>query len=140
MFTDKYVYESYYMISIKLTNLAIRMCISFVTSIHKFPNLPIHDFFIDIFIHLMFFFWIKIIQPFLNLEGALKCNSQHHENNHNTKFRSIKNIRGLVKINWWIDVMNKIVSFFRWCSLRTCLLINKFPPIFIFVSENEYRR
>ena len=85
-----------------------------------------------------FFFWIEIIKPFLNLEWALTWISQHHSNNNNTKFRS-KNIRELVKINWWIDVTNKIVSLFRWCSLHTCFLSNKFPPIFIFVSENEYR-
>ena len=76
--------------------------ILFLTSIHQSTI-----FFIKILYSFVAFFWIEIIKPFLNLEGASKCISQHHLSNHSTKF-CYKNIRGLVKINLWIDVTNKI--------------------------------
>jgi hypothetical protein len=76
--------------------------ILFRTSIHQFNNPQF--FFIKIFI-----FNTKIIQPFLNLEGASKCISQHHW----TPNFIEKHIRRLVKINWWIDVTNRLSCIWR---------------------------
>ena len=74
---------------------------------HQLPNSPINDFCMTIFIYSLFFLdWNH--PTFLDLEGESKCISQHHWNNHNTKFCK-KNIRGLVKINW-IDTTNKILK------------------------------
>ena len=75
---------------------------------HQLTNSPNPQFFYRNIYLFIGFFWIEIIQPFLNLKGASKCISQHHWNNHNTKFRW-KNICRLVKMNWWIDVTNKIL-------------------------------
>ena len=49
-------------------------------SIHQFTNPQF--FFIKTFIYLLFFFWIQIIKPFLNLEGKSICILHNHENNH----------------------------------------------------------
>ena len=43
-------------------------------------NSPIHQstIFLSKYLFIHCFFWIEIIQPFLNLKGASKCISQHH--------------------------------------------------------------
>ena len=51
---------------------------------------------------------------------------QHHYKNHNTKFHQ-KNIRGLVKTNWWLDATNKtILTKIRFSCMITSNLSENF--------------
>ena len=65
------------------------------------PKFTYPRFFYRIIYRYYCFFWIEIIQPFLNLEGASKCILQHHQNKSYVTLNFVKkDIRGLVKINW----------------------------------------
>ena len=80
---------------------------------HQTINLPIYDFFNEIFIYFLFsakfLFWNQ--PTFSKSWRCLKLHFTTSLKNHNTKFRW-KNIRGLVKINLWFDVTNKILLFY----------------------------
>ena len=101
-----------------------RFClfILFVTSMHQFPNLPIHDFFYQNIYLFIVFSGLKSSNLFLILRGHLNAFEFHSIIRVIITPNFVKNIRVLVKINWWIDVTNKIIltpDFGYWCK-RCC--------------------
>ena len=77
--------------------------ILFMTSIHQFTN-P------WIFLSKHFFFWIEIIQPFLNLIGASKCIS------HRVSVQEVKSLAGHFAClcrELWSKNKKKILIFFK---------------------------
>ena len=78
MFTDKYVYESLYDMykTYQFDDKDVYLVRDINSPIPQFTN-P-RFFYRHIHTFIGFFFCIEIIQPFINLEGAIKCISQHH--------------------------------------------------------------